>query len=381
MNRELMYLKNLYSSKSIRKLSKIYKKMYKYSLCAVFFNIISCNHRTVNQEDNFKIIETIKILYKTNENADSIFNNIIKPPVEYYFEKIGGLGPFDDEKVDKIIEFMREKINILIEEEICLFQVKELSYLFDIKTFLGIEILSEHNWIELNLTAGLVITVPELIIFNDFKIAWNNFVETKLYIDNEMENRTTNEKIIDFYKSDNNRIMGYKLGTYYRNLIFLSVSFVESYLYNLFCTIEESSVVEKTKTNWNFNNKTISDIQILDDILFKMYVNIENHISNEYSNYRKLLHLRNRYVHAIPTINETDQSSNIKPLLDINVELLVELLQSSIVMVDKIQSILPEEFKILFWWDSNVFYFADFKPFQITKPNSRFENFKYEKNP
>lgn len=374
---EIEYLSGLYSSKTMRQLSGTVKTAYKHCLCGIFINIITGQHRTSSQEANTILAEQIRKLIIKPKEIEGVLNLMIKPNLNKSLIEHGFKLPFDDNFLNNCISFMRDKLKELQSEDISLFQAKEISKLVDINKFFGLDFVSEFHWIEFNIVRGMVITVPEAIIFNDLKVEWNKYIETYTYLHQEFEKIGTAEDEFEFYKNEINREKMYELGTLYRGLVFLSVSFVESYLYNLFCCIREIDISGKESIQHILNVDMIQDTQIIENVLYKLFPDIKNNIDDLYQKYKTINNYRNRYVHASPLVDRSSNTPHLKPLLDIKRERLLDFLQTSTDLVLKIQNNLPQNLNLLFWWYNDEIKFFDFKKISLTNTNSRINKVDY----
>lgn len=354
------------------------KNAYKYCLCGIFLNIITGQHGTFSQKANIELIEKIRKLIIKPKEAEDVLNLIIKPNVHKSLTEQGFNPPFDNNFLNNCISFMRDKLQELQAEGVCLFQAREMSRLLEINKFFTMDFVSEFHWIEFNIVKGMVVAVPEAIIFNDLKVEWNNYIDTYTYLQLEMEKVETTEDEFEYYKNEINRGKMYELGALYRGLVFLSVSFVESYLYDLFCCIREIDVSGKESIQNILNVDMVQDTQIIENVLYKLFPDIKNRIESLYQKYKTINNYRNRYVHASPLVDSSNNTSHLKPLLDINRERLIDFLQTSIDLVLKIQDNLPQNLNLLFWWYNDEIKFLDFKKINLTNVNARINKVKYD---
>lgn len=377
-NLEMEYLINLYSSKTMRRLSGNVKKAYKHCLCGIFLNIISGYHRTAGQEANIKLAEQIGRLIIKPKEIEDLFELVIKNNVYTSLRVKGFKEPFDDKFLNNCISFMRDKLNELNSKNICLFQAKEICQLVDLKKFFKMDFISEFHWLEFNIIKGLIVTVPECIIFNDLKVQWNNYIEVKTYLDKEWKKVKTMEDELEYFRNEINREKMYEFGTLYRSLVFLSVSFVESYLYNLFCCIREIDISGKELIKDILKIDMIQDTQIIEDVLYVLFPDLKEHVGSLYKEYKTINDYRNRYVHASPLIDRSDNTPHLKPLLDTDQNRLIDFLQTSVDLVTKIQSNLPKSLNLLFWWYNDEIIFKEFKKIELTNEKARINRIEYK---
>lgn len=376
---DLDKLIDLYSSKTIRTMTSLPKKIYKKSLIGISIMILCGKHNTYDQDKNLNFINTIKKnIYKKDELEqiyDKVQNIVNKSLSNSHFKK-----PYDDEFTDKIIFFMRRKLLELREEDISLFQAKELSGFLNFKRFFSINSIHDYTWIELELSRGLIPTFPEMIIFNDLKVFWNKYLDILEVIDSFYFDEKFINNNLNYLSMPVNREKHYELGALYRNLVFLSVSYVESYLYHLFCLIREVEIEEKSKVSRIVKKDMIQDTEIIEKVLFVLYPNLEKEISDLYTKYKCILKHRDRYVHASPLIDKSNNSPHLKPLLDINTDRLIIFLQTSIDIVLKIDSNLPKELKLLFWFYNDKINFKNLEKIELTNHRAKINEMDYYKS-
>lgn len=121
----------------------------------------------------------------------------------------------------------------------------------------------------------------------------------------------------------------------------------------------------------------IQDTQIIDDILFVLFPELEEEIRDPYEIYINNLNHRDRYVHASPLIDKSNNSPHLKPLLDINEARLIEFLQNSIDIVLKIEENLPRELKLLFWWYNEEIIFSNLNKIELTYNKAQINKMSY----
>lgn len=368
---ELDYLIELFSSSIIRTMSGNKKRVYKYSLCGIFINIIIGNHKLGGQISNFQFIEGIRKSKLNRDEYRQLLEFTAKPNVHKSFDENGFIKPYNDALINNIIAFMRDKLNTLKDSRVCLFHAKELSQFLDINAFFKFDFVSGFHWVEFGLVNGLVVTIPEGIIFNDLKVQWNSFIDTHLELRMEHSKVFSPDEEFEFYKDEKNREKQYKWGAIYRNLIFLGVSFVESYLYDLFCCIREMNIDNKDQIAGILKEDKVQDAQIIEQVLYKLYPDLKGQIEDLYKRYKTINDYRDRYVHASPLIDSSNNTSHLKPLLDLDVKQLCEFLQVCLDLVKQIDDFLPKQLNLLFWWYNEEIIFADFKKISLTNSDAR----------
>ncbi|MTV47722.1 hypothetical protein GJ688_01835 [Heliobacillus mobilis] len=366
MRKELNDLKILISRDTLSKTSGRKKQVFKYCLCSIFINLITGNHLSASQELNISIAKMVLTIHHKDKSLNIYLENF-KNEVEKSFELRGFLKPYNDEKLNKIISFFRELINKCSKETVTMIQVSEVSRIINAKQFFNKSSVSDHHWLQFDTIKGLIPTYPEMIIFNDLKVQWNYYVDVFNQINNwEVTDR---KSLLENITNRDNRALLYQQSALYRQLIFLSVTYVESYLYNLYYTILNSNYLTKDKLESLNRIKKIDDTYIIDKILYDLFPQIKNSTLVLYENYKKMLRHRDRYVHASPFKDLSTNKSQLEPLLDINNLRLFDFLQTSIDFVKIIDDNLPNTLKLLFWWYDDNIKFIKMLPLSLTNEN------------
>lgn len=282
---EIDYLVNLVSRDTLNAMSGEQKLAFKYCLCAIFINIIVGAHYTRGQEINISKAEDIRKLPRKLTDFEGLIEDI-SVIVNRSLERNNFKKPYDVNFLDNIIAFLRNRSKDLQQNQISLFQAKEISTFLDIKKFFYPSI-SNHHWIEFSLIRHLIMTVPEFIIFNDLKVQWNYYVEIRDLLKKEQERISSRKGEFEFFKRKETRETIYKLSALYRILIILCVSFVEAYLYDVFYCIRESDVINKDKIKDVLDKKKIEDNQIIKQVIYPLFPYIKDNIDNLFDEYKK----------------------------------------------------------------------------------------------
>ncbi len=366
---EMDYMVNLVSRDTLNTMSGKQKLAFKYCLCAIFINIIIGAHYTRSQEINISKAEDIRKLPRKLTDFEGLIENIsviVNRSLErYYFKK-----PYDVIFLDNIIAFLRNSLKDLQQNQVSLFQAKEISTFIDIKKFFCPSI-SNHHWIEFGLMRHLIITVPELIIFNDLKVQWNYYVEIRDALKKEQESISSRKAEFEFFKMKETREKIYKLSALYRMLIILCVSFVEAYLYDVFYCIRESDMINKDKIKDVLYKKKIEDNQIIKQVIYPLFPHIKDDIDNFFEEYKKTIKYRDRYIHASSFIDQSTNISELEPLVNFHEEQLIQSLQTSVNLIKKLDELLPEQLKLLFWWYDDEIKFDEFNKLKLTNEKSQ----------
>jgi len=351
---KINYLLELMNNKtSLKNLTGDNKKAYKYFLAGIFINIINGKEHEAYQRDLYKKAEYILESSKKGAKIQKHGLNQIKSAVQRSMEDSYILNHECEDTTTKIIAFLRDKLNDLNEGK-SLFQVIEFSNIIDVKMYFskrGTPFIHNHHWVDFNLVEGLIHTTPVFILLNDLKIHWNSFIElinqyTELqiklipYIGNhEFNNILEIREIKNSYSG------------LYRTMIFTAVTFVEAFLLDVLINVKEVLPSEKEKYPILNNKGNITDEEILEQLLFKMYPHLKTKVNKFYRTYKEILNLRNRYVHASSYKEEHTNLSQLQYLLEFESEKVKVYLDSCIKIVKLINDELPEEIKSLYWWD------------------------------
>ncbi|TMN21749.1 hypothetical protein [Lentibacillus cibarius] len=168
-----------------------------------------------------------------------------------------------------------------------------------------------------------------------------------------------------------------KIGGMQRNLVFLSVTFVEACLYDFFYNIKQGNHEETREVRDVLNKKKINDKQIIENIIYKLYPDAVEKIKPHYANYKEVLNYRDRYVHASPFTDESRHISHLQPLFQVTRGKTIEFLQYSYDFIRQVDDILPDKYKMLFWmFDAEVNFYNE-ESLQLTNNRSRLSKIGY----
>ncbi|WP_368298532.1 hypothetical protein [Cytobacillus firmus] len=371
-------LETLLNGKAMKPLSGIPKKCYKYSLTAIFINICSGRQLTQGQELNFAVVYDIKNNPK-NYNNQSILNHIQRT-VETSLEQ-SNFHDFNEYKtIDKIIDFFREVVASTKKQGTCLKTVNEVEQLFDVKKMFSNshKNVQSHHWIDINLTGGMVITVFEFITYADIVNTWNILVD-KLDIYSKQIFDDPEKPLIEKKNTEENRNLKYEIDALARTLWVSSVTFVESYLYYLFYNVKQANYSSKTDSvNRFLENQKVEDEEIIKTLILPEFARGKTgqlkHLINKYTEINKI---RNRFIHP-SAFASSSNTSELLPLITITYDKVAESLETCTTLVKTIDDLLPDEFKVLVWWD-NVSHpdFSEYKKGSIINPKSPRSTIKY----
>lgn len=374
---EIEFLLSLFHRKTLDKMSKDHKVAYKYCLISICLNlIVGANHTEVQKVSFEKAIQIQNLPRKTTDFKGIVRQ--IKPIIEKSLKTNHFKEPYNDSFINWIIQFTRIRLNDLNKKNKSLFQVKELSTYLEVKEFFGFNSVANHHWVDLNLHSGFILTIPEAIIFHDFKAIWNQYVRTKTLIEKQMAKVTSEKEHFEYFQKPEVRELTYSKYAYIRSLILLCTIFVESYLYNLFCSLKHSEIEGKDSLGAIFETKKIEDEEIVKKIIYKLFPSVKDSTKYLFKKYKDVLKIRNRYVHASPFSTASGDISELQPILNISDDLLLSSLKDSIDFIKALDQALPEQYANLFWWYDGEIDFSKVMLLKLTNPNATYNRIRYE---
>lgn len=370
-------LELLLSGKTMKKLSGIPKKCYKYSLTSIYINMCSGRQLTKGQEENFTWAYSIK--NNPNEfNNEGILQHL-KSTVENSLKQSNFYNFDAYSTVDEIINLFRSIVEGIKKHETYFINISELSELIDVKKFFSNShpYVQPHHWVNVDLYTGMVLTVPEFFTYADIINSWNMLLD-KIEIYDSYINEMDDTPLIERRNDVQSRRIKYEIDTLMRLIWISSVTFVESYLYYLFYNIKHSDFELKESSKKFLENQKVEDEEILKRLIIPEFIGRETkEIKDLIKNYRKINSMRNRLIH--PSAFPGNEVSELSALLTVDSEKLVDVLESCTKIVKYVDENLPEHLKILHWWDRITH--PDFKNYEkgdITNPNSLMSSIKYE---
>jgi hypothetical protein len=257
---------DLVKSSTIRTLSSRPKKMYKYALGAIFFNIVNGKHLQNGQSVNVAIAEDI---LNNPKQATRKYNiDSIKGHVQRCFNLAHFKRPYQEETIDKVIAFFRKRLDELSNKK-TLFMASELEEIINIQNFYQHtnHHIKSHHWIEFELGRGLIPTIPEFIAYGDVINLWNLLLEKHSIYKEAEEEISSPENYLEFHKSSFIRKLKYTIITLNRSCVISAITFAESYLFYLFYNFKNEKVAidkEKVRSLYERNEKTIQDTEIVE---------------------------------------------------------------------------------------------------------------------
>ncbi|MEY2194366.1 hypothetical protein AB7942_16730 [Neobacillus sp. BF23-41] len=348
------YLLELINNKtSLKKLTGDNKKTYKYIITGIFINIINGQDHEYFQKDLYSKAEYILATSKggcqmTTEGLAKISRAVKKSMEQNFFNDIE-----DYDTTTKVISFFRNKLNE-VKVGKTLFQVVEISEILNIGSFMerrGTPYIHKHHWLEFSFESGLTHTTPVFILLGDLKIHWNNFLTlTTDYImyQSKLVPHISQHEFDQIHEIRNIR---HAYSGLYRTMVFTAVTFVETYLIEVFINIKELYPEEQVKNKALSNEGNITDEEIIKKIIYKIFPDIKSKINKDFQTYKEILNYRNRYVHSSIYKEEHSNLSKLQYLLDYDANTVKKYLTACINMVKLIDDSLPKEMQSLYWWN------------------------------
>ncbi|MCG1020787.1 hypothetical protein [Sutcliffiella horikoshii] len=363
----------------MKKLSGTPKKCYKYALTAVFIQYCFGRNLTRGQEENYSYVHSIKENPKDFNNTEILIK--FKNLVEESLEKSNFHNHTDYGTIDKIINYFREIVSITKKEGTCLINVSEAEEFFDVKKVFRASHpnIQSHHWIDVDFINGMTITVPEFFTYADLVNIWNILLD-KMEEYNIAVNGDERIPLIERRNKIENRRLKYEIDTLSRTLWVSSVTFVESYLYFLFYNLKQQNYQAQTeKAQSILKLQKVEDDEIIKRLVLPEFINGKNNaLEKLIKSYKVKNEMRNRFIHP-SAFRSTSNSPELLPLLTINVDEVIDTLTVCTNLVKTIDDNLPEEYKILIWWDrvSHPEY-SEYKKGDITNPQSKLSKIKYD---
>lgn len=349
MNKD--YILKLYSRDSLNTMSKSKKKLYKLFLTALATNLLTGG---INRSDSMEIIGELERLLEEKLNAESYedryiqYSNYLKELLK--IDKMFKLT--DEDSYNNLIAFTREILEDLIRKKIYVCIREDIEKYINIADYCKID--SNVRWIGINFDTGLYPFIPDKLVWYDFKIIWNMFAKYKNQALHEWSNSVQQNMQYEDISNKDYLEVQYISGTMERTVLVSCITFVESFLYNARIIIRDTPAFRKSIENNNLitiiNNDKVNDMQIIEDILFKIYPNLKENISEEYQIYKELLKVRDKYVH-ISVHENGDKKPEMSSLLlssGLNIESKVKYALDIVYKINN--SILYSHNINLLWW-------------------------------
>ncbi|WEA41636.1 hypothetical protein [Lysinibacillus fusiformis] len=361
MEKILNELIEMCSSEKIREFRSHPKKVYKYYLAGILNDIIFGNE--IHKSFFYHQAKFMSILPSSHPNKDGqgyrkIKQDTIRVLKDNYFK-----SPETDSQVDLIISFLRNYLNDLLAKGKTLYLVSELENIVQLKKFYHEYkdyTLKNHYWVDISLRHSIVVTIPEFFTYQDLINLWND------YINKFNQFKELHEKGLAKKSNPKFRELDYSIKGSERTLIILATNFVESYLYFYFYNIKSTKLYPTNKVV-NFNGY-VHDTMIIEDLIFSVHNSMKDNtdIQTSYLKLKETIGVRDRFVHTSAFVDESKKMGQLQPLLSIDINQIVNHLQNAIDFVYLIDSNLPSNEKILFWWDQ--FETPDFSKHSYINP-------------
>ena len=350
MNKQ--YILKLFSRESLKTMSKSKKKFYKLLLTALSTNLLTGN---MLREDSKEIIMNLERLLVETYPAE-YYDGIYIEYREHLKKQISIDEIFkltEESSYDALIGFTRKILNDLSEKNVSVYEREEVQKYIDIIAYVK-DIDSSVRWIGINFETGIYPFSSEKLVWYDFKVMWNIFAEHKKACLANWSNYTKNDMQYERLHDKNAKEVEYISGTMERYVLVSCITFIESFLYNIRIVIKNNPIfkimIKEKNLSSVLNKDKINDTEIIEEILFRIYPGLKDSIKEEYEVYKKLLKLRDKYIHISvrengdkqPEMNELISSSGL------NMEWRVKY---ALDIVNKINDVILSSEKInLLWW-------------------------------
>src|SRR5699024_5735743 len=303
---ELDLAKKHVSSSVIRKFRSSAKKAYKLALCGMFADLLHTGRFSNGPfwGDVYTMYINLEIDPRLNNNVDMITSRLRDDLSNYYFHSL------DDDSVNEIIAFFRNIIKNIEDKNKRLYLVSEVQKIYDIKREYKESqyiTLNDHHWFDFGFDVShSTATYHEFFNYFDLIKLWNDYVSKYKQYEQLIVTRDNNNEI---------RRLHYSLNSSSRFLVISSIIFVESYLYYLFYSIKNNNTYSNDDRVKGILNRRgyIQDTQIVEDIIFKLFEEVENNqfIKKKYDLYEQSIELRNRLVHTSAFVDESNNLSQL----------------------------------------------------------------------
>lgn len=350
MNKQ--YILKLYSRESLNTMTKSKKKLYRLLLTALSANLFI--GKILNEDTKSIITDLEKLLEEIYppEYYDKIYieygENLKKQMLSNKIIKLT-----EESSYNEFIEFTKKILKDLSEKNVSVYERDEVEKYIDIITYFK-NIDSSVKWIGINFETGIYPFSPEKLVWHDFKVMWNIFAEHKKICLENWYNCIQNNMQYERLHDKNTKEVEYICGTMERYSLVSCITFIESFLYNIRMVIKSNPIFSVRIKEMNLNSvlkkDKINDTEIIEGILFKIYPELKDNIKDEYDDYKKLLKLRDKYIH-ISVRENGDKQPEMKELISssgLNIEFRVA---KALDIVNKINAVILDSEKInLLWW-------------------------------
>lgn len=350
---ELIYLTK---SETVRTLSGKPKKLYKYAIVATFFNVVNGKQLQAGQLGNVEIAKEIlknpKECYK-KYNLEAFKNEVEKCLSQVYFHNTRL-----DTTIDKLFEFFREKL-VALQNNKRFWQASEFEKIIDLEKFYKDKsgTIKKHHWIDFNIEQGLIPTIPDFITYGDFINSWNILLQK--WNEYNIYSEAFSEDIFGYMelrKSEESRKIEYEIFTLQRICYTSCVTFVEAYLFYLFYNFKMDNILgenEAIRKLYDLNISKVNDTHIIEKIIIPHFIKeeVQENINKLYAKYKEINKVRNAVIHTTAFENRSIQKSTMESFFEIDLKSVEQAMTNSLDLILLIDRNLPEEFKLLYWWD------------------------------
>ncbi|AGK53175.1 hypothetical protein [Bacillus sp. 1NLA3E] len=348
----------LTKSSTLRKLSGEPKILYKYSIAATFYNIINGKQLQVGQFVNLEIARDIlKNPKKSSESYDLAF---FKKQVHDSLRRGHFHNPDSKETVDIIFGFFREKLEGLKVGK-RFWKGSEFEKIISLNEFFKGRSgpIKEHHWIDFNIQRGLIPTIPDLITYFDLINSWNWILERhKRYSQLAEEQNDGLIARLDFLKNEEGRKILYEIFSLQRICYTSCVTFVESYLFNLFYNFKSNQLFAdegEISDLYKLHERNVNDTHVMEKIIFPKFLQEDSQsnkrIKELYTEFLEVNKVRNAIIHTTSYEDKSNQRSFMEMFFEVNLEKVEKAMNNSVEFVLLIDQLLPHEHKLLYWWD------------------------------
>ncbi|MFL0489348.1 hypothetical protein ACH0CQ_06780 [Bacillus sp. 179-I 2A5 NHS] len=357
----------LSSSEKVREFSSHPKKVYKHHLAGILNDIVFKGH--VAESFFFHQATAMAAVPSLWENKDGFGYRQSKEIAIQALKSNHFISPERDSQLDLIIAFLRKYLNDLKSNRKTLYLVSEFEKIIKIKEYFLVKrglSIKDHQWLDITEHHELVLTSPEFFNYLDLINLWNDYINKHDRIE-----QLLGENVADRSNREL-RELDYSIKGSERTLIILATNFVESYLYYYFYNIKSSNSYPRNKLHKL--KGFIQDTQIVEDLIFEEHesIKLNTAIQTAYAIFKESLQIRDRFVHTSAFVDSSNKIAQLQPLLNILTEDTIKYLQNAIDFVYLIDSNLPSNEQILYWWEQ--FETPDFSEKKLIDPLNKWKS-------
>lgn len=366
-NMNKRYIKKLYSRESLKTMSKSKKKLYKLLLVALSANLFKGK---MLHGDSKEIVSELEKLLEEDYPSE-YYNHTYEHYNNYLSIQLENdeIIKFNESNYEDMISFTREILEDLSEKNVAVYKRETVEKYIDVRSYIK-NIDDCVNLIGVGFETGIYPFSPEKLIWSDFKILWNFFATY------QKETLDDWSKAVD-YGLDYERIydkrsleLQFITGTMERYVLVSCITFVESFLYNIRMVIINNPVFEDRIKESNVSvlkNDKITDKQIIEDVLYKIYPDLKKNIEKEYQIYKELLKLRDKYIHISVRMNGEGQPdmNEIVSSAGLNIEMKIKYIMDLVYKINEV-ILKTDGLNILWWKRDEECNFVELELFKIT---------------